>query len=267
MEFVLKEKFYLPIVYIVIGMLLYSLLKKVTNKLSRHIKTSKGITKRKDTIVSLINNLIKYIIAIFIILSILKVYGVDTSSIVASLGIIAAIVGLAFQDILKDLFAGISIIFDNLYAIGDYISVNGFTGEVIDLGLKTTKIKSYTGEVKMLSNSVITEVTNYSLEQANLVLDINVSYNTDIDKLENILQELNEKVSKYEEVTGKLELLGIEELASSSVVYRVAIKCKPMSQYGLKRKLLKLIKQELDKNHIEIPYSKLDVNVRRDKSE
>ena len=119
----------------------------------------------------------------------------------------------------------------------------------------------------MLSNSVITEVTNYSLEQANLVLDINVSYNTDIDKLENILQELNEKVSKYEEVTGKLELLGIEELASSSVVYRVAIKCKPMSQYGLKRKLLKLIKQELDKNHIEIPYSKLDVNVRRDKSE
>lgn len=263
MNFIIKEKIYLAIVYIVIGLIIYYILKKIIKKLTKNIKINDIANKRKNTIMSLINNLIKYLIAIFIVLSILNTYGVDISSILASLGIVAVVIGLAFQDIAKDLLSGIFIIFDNQYSVGDMVEINGFTGEVISLGLRTTKIKSFTGEVLIISNSLINEVINYNLENTNLIIDINVGYNTNIDKLEKVLLSLNDELKNYEEVNGELQLLGIDEFATSSIVYKILVGCKPTTQYGLKRKILKLIKQEFDKNDIEIVYNKLEVNVRK----
>lgn len=263
MNFVLNEKVYLPIIYVILGTISYIVIKNIIKRISNRIKTNNIIDKRKNTIVSLISNIIKYLIGILIILSILGVFGVNTTSILASLGIVAAVIGLAFQDIAKDLIAGISIIFDNQYSVGDMVKINGFLGEIIEVGLRTTKIKAYTGEVMILSNSIITEVINYNLNDTNLVLDINVAYNTNIDKLEKILLSLNENIKKFDEVIGELVLLGVDELSSSSIVYKISIPCKPTTQYGLKRKVLKIIKQKLDDNKIEIPYNKLDVNVRK----
>ena len=263
MEFLLNEKIYLPIIYVILGIIAYIVIKNIIKRVSNKIKTNNIIDKRKNTIVSLISNIIKYLIGILIILSILGVFGVNTTSILASLGIVAAVIGLAFQDIAKDLIAGISIIFDNQYSVGDMVKINGFLGEIIEVGLRTTKIKAYTGEVMILSNSTIIEVINYNLNDTNLVLDINVAYNTNIDKLEKILLSLNENIKKFDEVIGELVLLGVDELSSSSIVYKISIPCKPTTQYGLKRKVLKIIKQKLDDNKIEIPYNKLDVNVRK----
>lgn len=263
MKSVFNEKIYLAIVYVVIGMIIYIILKKLTSKFSKNIKINEAANRRKNTIVSLINNIIKYLIGIFIILSILNVYGVNTSSILASLGIAAVIIGLAFQDIVKDLLSGIFIIFDNQYSVGDMVKINEFAGEVISLGLRTTKIKAYTGEVLIISNSLISEVINYNLENCKLIIPINVSYDTDIDKLEKVLLSLNEEIKKNNEVKGDIQLLGVDELASSSIVYKFVVECLPTTQYGLKRKILKLVKQELDKNNIEIPYNKLEVNIRK----
>ena len=262
MNIILESKIYLAVIYILLGMTIYFILKKVTKRLTKNIKINDIANKRKNTIISLINNLIKYLIAIFIILSILSAYGIDISSILASLGIVAVVVGLAFQDIAKDLLSGIFIIFDNQYSVGDMVEINDFTGEVISLGLRTTKIKSFTGEVLIISNSLINEVINYNLESTNLIIDLNVAYNTNIDKLENVLLSLNEDIKNYEEVKGELQLLGINEFANSSIVYKILIECKPTTQYGLKRKMLKLIKKEFDKNNIEIVCNKLDINVR-----
>ena len=111
---------------------------------------------------------------------ILNLYGINTTSIIASLGVASLVIGLAFQDIIKDFLAGIFIIFDNEYAVGDTVEINGFKGEVISLGLKTTKIKAYTGEVKALSNSSFTEVINYSLNHSNILMYIPISYETKI---------------------------------------------------------------------------------------
>lgn len=257
-----NEKFYLPVVYIVIGVILNMLLSKIINKVIRKHKGTSGKDKRKETIINLASNVFKYLILIFVVLGILKLYGVDTTSIIASIGVFAAVIGLAFQDILKDVLAGASIIFDNKYAVGDVVQINGFTGTVIEFGLRTTKIKSFSGEVKSIGNSSFSEVINYNLSDADLFIKLNVAYDTDIDKLEKILESMKEDILKIDNVKG-YKLLGIDELGDSAIIYMVDITCKAMTGMVIKRKVLRMVKDRFDKEGISIPYTTVDINIRK----
>ena len=258
MEFFKSEKFILPIVYIVIGCVLLRVVKLIIKKISKN----KYVDNKKKTIISLIKNIIKYLIYIFVVLSILSVYGVDTSGIIASLGVAGLVIGLALQDIIADFVAGIFILFDDQYTLGDIVEINGFKGEVIGFGLMSTKIKNATGDVLILSNSSFKEVKNFSRNNSVLLINLDVSYDTDIDKLEKVLNDMEEEVLKFENVIGNYKLLGVNEFSSSSIKYLVSLECKANCQYQIKRDYLKLVKKLFDKNKIEIPYNKLDVNVR-----
>ena len=261
-DIITSEKVYLPIVYILIGVALNIILGKVVDKITAKHKNSSGKDKRKDTIINLGKSICKYLILIFVVLGILNLYGVDTTSIIASLGVFAAVIGLAFQDILKDFLAGVSIIFDNKYAVGDTVSINGFIGTVVSLGLRTTKIRSSSGEIKCIGNSSFSEVINYNLADTDLFLKLNVAYDTDIDKLEKVLLDIKDDVLKIENVK-EYSLLGVDELAASSIVYMVDIKCKAMSEYAIKTKVLRMIKNKFDVEGIKIPFTTVDVNVRK----
>lgn len=263
LKFITSKLFYLPLLYILSGIILYIIVSKMINQISKFdIKQSKGLDKRKTTIISLIKNIIKYIIAIIVLIMILNLYGINTTSIIASLGVVSLVIGLAFQDIIKDFLAGVFMIFDNQYAVGDYVKINGFTGQVISLGLKTTKIKSYTGEVMCLSNSSFTEVINYSLNHSNLVIYIPISYETKIEHIEKILESIKEQMQENENFYD-LKLLGIDSFDDSCIKYAVMIECVEMTQHGVKRELLKLIKAKFDKEGISIPYNKLDVHIEK----
>ena len=261
-KIITSNKFYLPFIYIVIGVVLYLVVSNIVDKIMTRHKSGRGRDKRKDTIINLSKNIFKYLILILVVLEILKLYGVDTTSIIASLGIFAAVIGLAFQDILKDLLAGVSIIFDNKFAVGDMVSINDFTGTVIQFGLRTTKIKSFSGEVKSLSNSSFTEVVNYNLAGCDLYIKLNVAYNTNIEKLEMVLESIRDKVLEIEDVTD-YKLLGVDELGGSSIVYLVDVSCTASGRFSAKRKFLRLVKDTFDKEKIEIPYTTVDVNVRK----
>ena len=257
-----SDKFYLPFVYIILGIILNMFVSNIVDKITSRHKSMRGRDKRKDTIITLAKNIFKYVILVFVILSILKLYGVDTTSIIASIGVFAAVIGLAFQDILKDLLAGASIIFDNKYAVGDLIEINGFTGTVIELGLRTTKIRSASGEVKSIGNASFSEVTNYNLANADLYIKLNVAYDTDIAKLERVLNDIRDDVLKISDVMD-YKLLGIDELGGSSIVYMVDVTCKATGRFSVKRKFLRLVKDTFDKKGISIPYTTVDVNIRK----
>ena len=260
-DIITSEKIYLPIVYIILGIIINSIVLKVVNKISFKTK-SKGKDKRKDTIISLCKNIFKYIVMIFVVLGILNVYGVDTTSIIASLGIFAAVIGLAFQDILKDLLAGIAIIFDNKYAVGDTVEINGFKGVVTSLGLRTTKIKAFSGEVKCIGNASFNEVTNYNLADSDLFIKLSVAYDTDIDKLEMVLNDMKKDIIKVDNVID-MSLLGVDELSDSSIIYLIDVTCKATYGAGIKREVLKMVKKRFDKEGINIPYTTVDVNIRK----
>lgn len=266
LDFILSKKFYLPIVYIVLGCVLYFIICNVINKLG-YVKNKHVNFKKQNTIISLFKNVVKVLMIVIVFMMILGVYGVDTTAILASLSIIGVVIGLAFQDILKNLLAGITIIFDDHYSIGDNVKINGFQGDVISLGLQTTKIKAYTGEVFIIGNSSINEVINYSLNASKLIIDIPVSYDADLDKLDKVMNGLKDEVVKLDNVMGNVELLGIEEFGNSSIKYRMVLDCKPMCHFGVKRSILKIIKKEFDKNKIEIPFNKLDIYVKEKKYE
>lgn len=258
LDFIKSEKFILPLVYITLGFILLRVVTTIIQKISKN----KYVDNKKKTIISLIKNIIKWLIFIFVVLSILSVYGVDTTGIIASLGIAGLVIGLALQDIIADFISGIFILFDDQYTIGDVVEINGFKGEVISFGLMSTKIKKYTGDVLILANSSFKEVINYSRHNTTLIMTLDVAYNTDIDKLEKVLNDLSEEANKLENVVGNYKLLGIDDFSSSSIKYLVSLECKANSQYQIKRDYYKLIKQAFNKNKIEIPYNKLDVNVR-----
>ena len=222
------------------------------------------LLKRKNerkvkTAFSLFNNVARCLIIIISCVAILGVFGVSTSGLVASLSVVGVVFGLAFQDILKDLLSGLSIILEDQYTIGDTVTIAGFKGEVISLGLRTTKIKSYTGDLKIISNRNITEVINHSLEPS--IVTVGVSYEDDLDKVEKVLNKLCGRLNnEIKQLVGKIEVLGIESLSESSIDYKITAKVKPTTQYDVERILKKEIKLEFDKNNISIPYNQVVVH-------
>ena len=269
-KFITSKRFYLPLFMVDIGIIIYNLIAGTIIKVSNinddiNEKLGKdhsiGYDKRKSTVISLINNIIKYIIAIIVIIMILNLYGINTSSILASIGIAGAVIGLAFQDIIKDLLAGIFIIFDNAYAVGDWISIDGFKGEVISLGLKTTKIKSFTGEVLILSNSSFNKVTNFNLQTPRLFIEIPISYTENLLKVEKIIDKTLNSLKENNKDVKKVELLGVNSFDDSSMKYAVSIECNIGTYVKIKRIFLRDIKIAFDKNKITIPFNQLDVHI------
>ena len=263
LDFIKNDKIYLPIIYIVIGIFIYSIITKMISSISKiDIRKNKGLDKRKNTIIILIKSIIKYVIALIVIIMILGIYGVNTTSLIASLGVATAIIGLAFQDTIKDFLAGVFLIFDNAYAVGDTVKINGFTGEVISLGLKTTKIRAYTGEVMTLSNSSFTEVINYNLNNSKVLIKIPVSYDIKLEKLEKVFNNIKVIIEEEKDVYS-MDLLGIDEFCDSSINYAIILECVPLTHHALRRKLLGLIKKEFDMNNIVIPYNQIDVHIEK----
>lgn len=259
-EKILTKEILAPIIIVSVSYLLYVLLKTIIKK-SFKFKVRGMDDKRKKTIMSLFLNTIKIFIIVLASLMILDIYGIDAKSLLASLGVFAAVTALAMQDILKDFIAGISIVLEGQFRIGDTISIDSFKGEVIYLSLKSTKIKSYTGEIKIYANHNVQNVINYSLTDSLAVIDISVSYDYDLEKVEKILSNLCEKLSKeLPNLKGNLELLGVQELADSAVIYRITCLTESMKQFEVQRKVLREIKIVLDKNKMEVPFPQMVIH-------
>jgi small conductance mechanosensitive channel len=224
------------------------------------IKVNKLNKKRQDTIKNLFLKFTKYLILLLIVVEALKICGIDVTSILAGVGIAGIVIGLALQDIMKDILSGTFIIIENQYDIGDWIEVNGFLGEVKDLNLRSTKLKGFSGEIKTISNRNISEVKNVSKTRPNVLVDLTFPYDTkmkDIDKLTDII--INRIEDDIEEITGKVVNLGLADLAASSVNIKLMVETKLLEQFSVKRKINRIIKEEFDNNKISIPFQTIEV--------
>lgn len=260
--FTIAKEIYMTVIIILVAFTIEKVLKNIVKRSFNPKKKPKGFDQRKArTLSSLIRSIIKYVVWIFAILSLLGVYGVNTAALVTGLGVASLVVGLAFQDMLKDILAGVTILFENWYAIGDLVKIDDFTGTIIGVGLKSTRIKAYSGEVRIISNRNISSVINYSLEDTLAIVDLSVAYESKLDKVEKILKVACATMQdKIPELTSEPEVLGVEELSDSAVVFRIIGKCKPASHFVVARTMRKELKNTLDKNGIKIPYPQVEVH-------
>ena len=208
----------------------------------------------------LIQNIAKYTIFVLVAAGVLSILGINITSIVAGLGVASVILSLALKDMMQDVLSGMSIIMEDQFDIGDLVEINGFTGTVIDLGLKSTKIKSYENVVKIISNRTITEVINYSKTNPNLVVDIPMAYEVDSKLTDKVIKNIIKRIEK--EVTtlvGPIDFWGLNEFADSSIKYRLLVPVKIDEQFSAERQINKIIKEEYDKENISIPFNIVEV--------
>lgn len=249
-----------PIIYIGLAYIFYKIITFFLNK-ALHTKYLKNKNKKRvNTTLSLINNCLKYIIIFLTILIILNSFGINVSSILAGLGIVAAVLTLAFQDLAKDFIAGISIVMEDQFEIGDNVMINGFRGDVIEMGLKTTRIKDYKGAVQIISNHMITEVTNYSLNPSLAEVTISVDSDNDLDKVEKIIRKTMDNIDKtYDFLKGKTELWGVELVDQNSVTYKVAVKTKAGKDFDIQRSMRRDLQAALTTAGIKMPQTHMEV--------
>lgn len=256
----IKESSYLKsLSIIIIGAVLYFLI-----KIAIHIFIKTGRNeyeiKKRNTIVKLLQNIFKYIIFILVILYVLNAYGIDTKRLVAGIGIAGIVIGLALQDLLKDLISGLSIMLDNFFVIGDIIEFDGFTGEVVAFGLKSTKIRNVSGETLSIANRNIDRVKNLSQKSANVMIIVPTAYEENEEKVNKALNEAIKEIIKDTDADEKSEYLGIDEFGSSSINYLIKIHCPQDKRWVVKRKALIIIKRVYEKNNIKIPYNQIEVH-------
>ena len=252
-----------PILVICISILINGVIKNVVHRFF-HI-TKKRLTtkeeKRTITVVSLITNIIKYIIILIDVIIILGIYGIPTTSIIASLGAVGVVLGLALQDTLKDFVSGFFMITENQYRMGDWVDIGNFQGEVINIGLKTTQIRAYTGEVKIISNRTITEVINYNLANSLAIVDVPIPYEEDYEKAEDVLKKLCDHLTNtLEKIKGNVTLLGINEYGNQGLIYRITVDTIPTEHYGVQREIRKQVKKVLDENNIKMGYPQVVIH-------
>lgn len=223
---------------------------------------SKYEQKKRLTITKLFKNISKYIIVVTAGLALLSLYGINIKGMLAGVGIAGTIIGLALQDTFKDFIGGISIILENYFIVGDIVKYGTFTGEVIEFGFKSTKIKNVNGEILMLANRNIYEIINLSQSSQLVQLNLSAAYEETVENVEKVINNyILPKIEKINNVTPKsATYLGISALDSSDVKYLIQFKCGRETQWQTKRDALRVIKNECDKHNIKIPYQQLEVH-------
>ena len=263
LELFLSPKVIGPIITIIVVFVFYKILNRIIKKIF-NFKTKKIKHNKQLTLMNFFTNVARVICLIIAAVIILGIYGVETSAIITSLGAVTVVLGLAFQDLLKDFIAGISFIFEDSYNVGDWVTINGFQGEVVSLGMKTTRIKAYEGQILVINNGAITEVINHNAANSLAIVDVRISYEADTEKVEEILNNLCLRLqNELDKLTGEIQLLGIQELNESALVFRITAEVAAGEQYAIQREIRKQVKLELDKHKIKVPYNQLVVHNER----
>jgi len=214
--------------------------------------------RREATLSKLLDNMLTYVVYFIALMMVLSVLGIDVKALIAGAGVVGLAVGFGAQSLVKDVISGFFIIFEDQFSVGDHVRIGQFEGNVQAIGLRTTKLKSWTGEVHILPNGGIAEVTNFSLNNSLAIIDVGIAYQEDLDKAERVIRELLEKMpERYEELIKEPDYLGIQNFGPSEVTLRIVAETLPMQHASVARKIRKDIKLSLDEHGIEIPYPRM----------
>ena len=220
-------------------------------------KVTGGTERRKETFESLSLNIWRYTVNIVLILWLVSIF-IPLQNLLIASSAFFVVIGFAAKSMLDDITMGFFIIFEDLFSVGDFVEIDGNTGTVTEIGLRSVKIRVLTGEIVIIPNGNIGKVINHSVSNGQAVLDISIAYEADIDQAILVLESVaQDAFDKYETILQLPQILGVQELADSAIVIRMIAEVSPLQQWHIQRELRRLIKKSFDQHNIEIPYSKM----------
>ena len=238
------------IIVLVVGVIIYQ---------GINLLLSKSKLYKKNTYFSVLKSTIKTIYFIILLLVLLQVNGINVSGMLAGVGVASIIIGLALQDFFKDIFRGFTLISDNYFKLGDIVKFDEYTGKVVELGIKTTKIKDiYTDNIISIANRNIEKI---ELVSTSIYLDVPLPYELKVEKAEKIMNDIVKEIKKIDKVINS-EYKGVQNLSESSIDYKLLVSCNPEFKLNTRRQTIKQILLVLEKNKIHIPYKQIDIHTK-----
>ena len=246
----------------IIHSLIYIVLILAVCKLIRTI-FSKQMNKsnKTKTVIILFDGIVKYGCAIAVVLLILKAFGVNTQALWASAGILTLIIGLGAQSLIADIIAGIFIIFENEYQVGEIVSIDEFRGTVIEIGIRATKLLDAAGNIKIINNSDVSNVVNMSRELSLAVVEVEFPYDVPIEFIESILKDsFDDMKEKIPGIIAGPFYKGVSMYEASNVAIKLVASCKEEDRYQVQRDLLREYRMVLNKNGVDLSYDQVVIN-------
>ena len=217
-------------------------------------------TNRGITILRLLHSFLRWMIVIIAAFAILSTWGVNTSTLLASAGVLTLVIGLGAQSLVADVVAGLFIVIEGEYLVGDIVVIDGWRGTVKEIGIRTTKVEDAGGNLLIINNSEIKSLINQTTELSVAKCVMSVDYSEDIERVEEVIKSNLEEIGKN--IPGIIEgpfYKGINELADSSVDVLMVAKCKEEDIYQVQRDMTKQFYLLFNKNNINIPYNQIVV--------
>ena len=252
-----KEQIIHSIIIILVSMIIYKFISYILSKSEKQDKVKLFASKKSKTYLKLTKNIIRYLFIIVTFLILLQVNGIDVTSVLAGVGILGAIFGLAIQDWLKDIIRGSTILSDNYFSVGDIVKYKDIEGKVLVIGLKTTKIEDMkTGHIISIANRNIEEVQLIS----NLIyINIPMPYELPVEKAEKVVNNIVTEISNNTNVN-ECKYKGVNDLADSYIKYLIEVNCSPVYKLQVRRDALRTILVEMEKANIDVPYTQIDIH-------
>lgn len=244
----------------------------------RGLRSLGGLLERRETDAQRINRLrtlvraLGYVVSVVIfaiaLMLVFNQFGISLAPILTAAGVLGLAIGFGAQSLVRDYFTGICLLIEDQLREGDVVEVGGKAGLVEAITLRYIRLRDYSGNVHFVPNGSVATVTNMSRDFAFAVMDVGVSYGTEVGHALEVMQEVGRELRADPThgplILEDLEVAGVDALADSAVVLRVRFKVAPLQQWGIRREYLRRVKAAFDREHIEIPFPHLTLYAGRE---
>ncbi|MFC7061372.1 mechanosensitive ion channel family protein [Halobacillus seohaensis] len=239
------------VAFSIIGPLGKKAIRVALHKMGKQRKLSEGRTK---TLEKLSVNVFSYVMLFVLIIMLLSAVNINIGPLLAGAGILGLAIGFGAQGLVSDIVTGFFILLERQVEVDDYVTAGGYGGIVEEVGIRTTKIRSFDGTLNFIPNRNIEGISNHSRGNMRALVDIGIAYDENIDQALEVLKSVADDFSADPRFKEGPDVLGVQSLESSDVVIRILGKTENMEQWGVERDLRKAMKEALDEAEIEIPF-------------
>ncbi|MGH7196255.1 MAG: mechanosensitive ion channel family protein [Candidatus Saccharimonadales bacterium] len=224
--------------------------------------------KRERTLVTIFRTAVGVVLWVIVVMLILWQLQVNIAAFLTGAGLIGIVVGFGAQNAIRDILAGIFIISENQYRVGDIVTLNAegtnISGEVQDITIRITRLRDLDGNMLIVRNGSVVIVTNLSFEFANVNVDVGVSYDSDIDKVERVINEVGQQLAEDEawaqHIYEPIHFFRVDGFEDSAIRIKALGKVEPAMQWDIAGEFRRRLKKAFDKQNITIPFPQVVVH-------